>query len=88
MLGLFQGYRKSHTWIIATGLAQVSEFSIVLGSRARRLRIVTREVSNTILYIRHNTIITNILFLNQMYTKHYTWYLEITFVYGSVIMCV
>ena len=46
MVGLFQGYRKSHTWIIATGLAQVSEFSIVLGSRARRLRIVTREVSN------------------------------------------
>lgn len=46
MVGLFQGYRKSHTWIIATGLAQVSEFSIVLGSRARRLRIVTREVSS------------------------------------------
>ena len=45
VVGLFQGYRKSHTWIIATGLAQVSEFSIVLGSRARRLRIMTREVS-------------------------------------------
>ena len=32
-------------WIVASGLAQVSEFSFVLGSRARRLGMLSREVS-------------------------------------------
>lgn len=32
-------------WIVAAGLAQVSEFSFVLGSRARRAGIISREVS-------------------------------------------
>ncbi|MBZ3882402.1 Transmembrane and coiled-coil domain-containing protein 3 [Sciurus carolinensis] len=32
-------------WIISAGLAQVSEFSFVLGSRARRAGIISREVS-------------------------------------------
>lgn len=32
-------------WIVAAGLAQVSEFSLVLGSRARRARVISREVS-------------------------------------------
>lgn len=32
-------------WVVAAGLAQVSEFSFVLGSRARRARIISREVS-------------------------------------------
>uniref|UniRef100_A0A8C3WBR7 Transmembrane and coiled-coil domains 3 n=1 Tax=Catagonus wagneri TaxID=51154 RepID=A0A8C3WBR7_9CETA len=31
-------------WIVAAGLAQVSEFSLVLGSRARRARVISREV--------------------------------------------
>ncbi|XP_028290866.1 transmembrane and coiled-coil domain-containing protein 3 isoform X3 [Gouania willdenowi] len=31
-------------WIISAGLAQVSEFSFVLGSRARRAGIISREV--------------------------------------------
>lgn len=31
-------------WIVAAGLAQVSEFSFVLGSRARRAGIISREV--------------------------------------------
>ncbi|KAI3377538.1 hypothetical protein L3Q82_008707 [Scortum barcoo] len=36
-------------WIVSAGLAQVSEFSFVLGSRARRAGIISREVSNYIL---------------------------------------
>lgn len=32
-------------WIVSSGLAQVSEFSFVLGSRARRSGVISREVS-------------------------------------------
>lgn len=32
-------------WVVSAGLAQVSEFSFVLGSRARRAGIISREVS-------------------------------------------
>lgn len=31
-------------WVVAAGLAQVSEFSFVLGSRARRAAIISREI--------------------------------------------
>ncbi|XP_044782966.2 transmembrane and coiled-coil domain-containing protein 3 isoform X2 [Bubalus bubalis] len=31
-------------WIVAAGLAQVSEFALVLGSRARRARVISREM--------------------------------------------
>ncbi|XP_055282725.1 transmembrane and coiled-coil domain-containing protein 3 isoform X3 [Moschus berezovskii] len=31
-------------WIVAAGLAQVSEFALVLGSRARRARVISREL--------------------------------------------
>ena len=31
-------------WLISSGLAQISEFCFVLSSRARRLRIISREV--------------------------------------------
>ena len=31
-------------WIVSAGLSQVSEFSFVLGSRARRLGLISREV--------------------------------------------
>jgi len=34
-------------WVVSAGLAQVSEFSFVLGSRARRAGIISREVSST-----------------------------------------
>uniref|UniRef100_A0A673AHU1 Cation/H+ exchanger transmembrane domain-containing protein n=1 Tax=Sphaeramia orbicularis TaxID=375764 RepID=A0A673AHU1_9TELE len=33
-------------WVVSAGLAQVSEFSFVLGSRARRAGIISREVSH------------------------------------------
>lgn len=33
-------------WIVSAGLAQVSEFSFVLSSRARRASIISREVSD------------------------------------------
>ncbi|XP_077970291.1 transmembrane and coiled-coil domain-containing protein 3-like [Styela clava] len=36
--------QRQMKWLIAGGLAQVSEFAFVLGSRARHLKIVTREV--------------------------------------------
>lgn len=38
-------------WIVAAGLAQVSEFSFVLGSRARRAGIISREVYLLILSV-------------------------------------
>ena len=34
-------------WLVAAGLAQVSEFSFVLSSRARRLGLISREVSSS-----------------------------------------
>jgi len=36
---------RKYKWVISSGLAQISEFSFVLGSRARHLKIITREVS-------------------------------------------
>ena len=46
VLGIFLPLSNSHIkWIVASGLAQVSEFSFVLGSRARRLGLLSREVS-------------------------------------------
>ena len=33
-------------WIVSAGLAQVSEFSFVLGSQARRLGLISREASS------------------------------------------
>ncbi|XP_018417760.1 PREDICTED: transmembrane and coiled-coil domain-containing protein 3 [Nanorana parkeri] len=38
-------------WIVSSGLAQVSEFSFVLGSRARRSGIISREVYLLILSV-------------------------------------
>ncbi|KAM4700460.1 transmembrane and coiled-coil domain-containing protein 3 isoform 1-T2 [Discoglossus pictus] len=38
-------------WIVSAGLAQVSEFSFVLGSRARRTGIISREVYLLILSV-------------------------------------
>lgn len=38
-------------WVVAAGLAQVSEFSFVLGSRARRAGIISREVYLLILSV-------------------------------------
>uniref|UniRef100_A0A4W3HYX6 Transmembrane and coiled-coil domains 3 n=1 Tax=Callorhinchus milii TaxID=7868 RepID=A0A4W3HYX6_CALMI len=38
-------------WIVSAGLAQVSEFSFVLSSRARRSRIISREVYLLILSV-------------------------------------
>nr|CAB3267016.1 transmembrane and coiled-coil domain-containing protein 3-like [Phallusia mammillata] len=38
-------------WIVSSGLAQVSEFSFVLGSRARHLKIISREVFLLILSV-------------------------------------
>ncbi|XP_013381267.1 transmembrane and coiled-coil domain-containing protein 3-like, partial [Lingula anatina] len=42
--------RKSK-WVVSAGLAQVSEFSLVLGSRARRLGLISREVYLLILSV-------------------------------------
>ncbi len=38
---------RSVKWLVSAGLAQVSEFSFVLSSRARRLGLISREVSST-----------------------------------------
>ena len=35
---------QNYKWIISAGLAQISEFSFVLSSRARRLEVINREV--------------------------------------------
>ena len=44
VLGFFLGHCRSATLTLAFSLAQVSEFSFVLASRARRLDIIAREV--------------------------------------------
>ena len=41
-------------WVVSSGLAQVSEFSFVLGSRARHLKIISREVGCFKIFIRRN----------------------------------
>ena len=38
-------------WLIAAALAQISEFSFVLGSRARRFGLIGREVTELSIYI-------------------------------------
>ncbi len=45
ILGAFVGHCRRKTVIISVSLAQVSEFSFVLSSRARRVGIISREVS-------------------------------------------
>uniref|UniRef100_A0A673AJ30 Cation/H+ exchanger transmembrane domain-containing protein n=1 Tax=Sphaeramia orbicularis TaxID=375764 RepID=A0A673AJ30_9TELE len=42
-------------WVVSAGLAQVSEFSFVLGSRARRAGIISREVSECLCVCRHDS---------------------------------
>lgn len=44
VLAFLLGRRNKATWVVAAGLAQVSEFSFVLSSRARRLKLLSREV--------------------------------------------
>ena len=51
VLGFFTGHCKSSTWGVAFSLAQVSEFSFVLASRARQLRIISREVCQSIVLL-------------------------------------
>ncbi|CBY36978.1 unnamed protein product [Oikopleura dioica] len=41
-------------WLLSSGLAQISEFCFVLSSRARRLKIISREVYLLILPGIHN----------------------------------
>ncbi|XP_072034800.1 transmembrane and coiled-coil domain-containing protein 3-like [Amphiura filiformis] len=52
VLGILLPLSSQHIkWVVASGLAQVSEFSFVLGSRARRLGLVSREVYLLILSV-------------------------------------
>ncbi|XP_063966947.1 transmembrane and coiled-coil domain-containing protein 3-like isoform X1 [Lytechinus pictus] len=52
VLGILLPLSNRHIkWVVASGLAQVSEFSFVLGSRARRLGILSREVYLLILSV-------------------------------------
>ena len=44
VLGLFLGPCRSSTLLLAGSLAQVSEFSFVMASRARRTGVISREV--------------------------------------------
>ena len=44
VLRMFLCESRSTKFIVAAGLAQVSEFSFVLGSRARRFHLISREV--------------------------------------------
>lgn len=44
VLRMFLCETRSTKFIVAAGLAQVSEFSFVLGSRARRFHLISREV--------------------------------------------
>ena len=44
VLGMFLGYNQRNTFILSVSLAQISEFSFVVASRARRMNIISREV--------------------------------------------
>ena len=48
VLGVFVGHCSKHTLIISVSLAHVSEFSFVLSSRARRMGIISREVTESV----------------------------------------
>ena len=52
VLRLLMVETKNVRFIIAAGLAQVSEFSFVLGSRARRLGLITREVCTAVAEVK------------------------------------
>ena len=46
ILSVLLPHSSSHIkWVVSAGLAQVSEFSFVLCSRARRLGLISREVT-------------------------------------------
>lgn len=47
-------------WVVSAGLAQVSEFSFVLSSRARRAGIISREVSEELMFDSYSTLQTNL----------------------------
>jgi len=51
VLRLFLCETRNTKYIVAAGLAQVSEFSFVLGSRARRFHLISREVYLIILSV-------------------------------------
>lgn len=51
VLRLFLRETRNTKYIVAAGLAQVSEFSFVLGSRARRFHLISREVYLIILSV-------------------------------------
>ncbi|KXJ26172.1 transmembrane and coiled-coil domain-containing protein 3 [Exaiptasia diaphana] len=51
VLRLFLPKSTNNKYIVAAGLAQVSEFSFVLGSRARRFHLISREVYLLILSV-------------------------------------
>lgn len=51
VLRMFLCETRSTKFIVAAGLAQVSEFSFVLGSRARRFHLISREVYLIILSV-------------------------------------
>ncbi|KAI0232861.1 Transmembrane and coiled-coil domain-containing protein 3 [Lamellibrachia satsuma] len=59
-------------WIVSAGLAQVSEFAFVLGSRARRLELVSREVYLLILGVT-----TLSLVFAPVLWKATLWYLRL-----------
>ena len=44
VIGCFTEHKDINTFMISVGLSQISEFTFVLGSRGRRLRIISREV--------------------------------------------
>ena len=57
VLRMFLCETRSTKFIVAAGLAQVSEFSFVLGSRARRFHLISREVSSRCLL----TVVSNLV---------------------------
>ncbi|KAK2180375.1 hypothetical protein NP493_446g03023 [Ridgeia piscesae] len=59
-------------WIVSAGLAQVSEFAFVLGSRARRLDLISREVYLLILGVT-----TLSLVFAPVLWKATLWYLRL-----------
>lgn len=67
-------------WVVSAGLAQVSEFSFVLSSRARRAGIISREVSEELMFDSYSTLQTNLSVPVYFYIQYWNLFCLFAFI--------
>lgn len=67
-------------WVVSAGLAQVSEFSFVLSSRARRAGIISREVSEELMFDSYSTLQTNLSVPVYFYIQYWNLFCFFDFI--------